>query len=386
MVGQGLEAVLALVLIIVLSRAVNKDSFGMYSLIISFISLASVTSLPGITSSLAKNISMGLRVNIFRVLQTSLKYSFLGSIFLVFVSGYFFFFRGSKILSIAILLSAAAFPFLYSFNNCAGGFLIGKKKFVQNTFFSLLNAVCITSAVGITALHSKNPLDLVIAFLLGTAFPNLLIFLLLAKNFRLNRDYSDHPNDTINYSKFLTKIGVLSMIALQIDQLTLGSLLPPETVANYRIASAFTNTTRNFEKSTGNIMLPNFVNHAEEELKRTRAKKTLALVIVGLTIGIGLIILQPFLIPLFFGTAFKNTVFWSQLMALSLIFTPVEIYFSQFLTAFEKKSTILGVSVILPTVKLILTVIFFIFFGATGVILSNAVSRTFNIMYLWKAM
>lgn len=381
LMGQIIEAVMAFLLTVVLSNFASKENFGTYSFILVLISIFSLTSLPGTVTSLALSISDAKKINLNKIFLNNFKYSLFGA-FLLTVSGYYFFLTDNNIeMFISLVVASIFFPFLFSFSNINGAYFLGKKKFKENTLFAIINSVLVTSAVCFAVVFTDNVFYFLLAYLLGTSIPHLLIYFYICSKYpKLTGD----EKETVEYAKFLTKMNFLSMIATQIDQLVLGFLVSKQSVADYRIISALTNTSKNLEKSLNTIIFSKLTEFNEKEINRQKKKRLFTLFGIGLLITLFLLIIQPFFIKLFFGEKFENTIFLAEIMITTLIFLPIEIYFSQFFNAFKKNQQIKMNTVVLPTVKVILTFGCYFIWGFNGIIFSNVLARLFNVMYYLK--
>lgn len=381
MSGQLFDAVMAFLLMVVLSRFTSKENFGIYSFILVLISLFSLSSLPGTATALSRSIGIGKKINFNNILKNNFKFSLIGSLLLILTASYYFFIEKNNEIFKLLILSSAFFPFLFSFGTLNGAYFIGKKKFGENALFTMLNSLFVTSLISLAVIFTDSVFYILLAYLLGTSIPNILIYIYLYV--KVDGDLCDEK-EVVDYAKFLTKMNFLNVVSTQIDQLILGFLVSKNSVADYRVITALSNTSKNLEKSLNNVLFSKFLDFKEADLKKYRARRILILLFAGIFISSILLVVQPFFIKVFFGENYENTIFLAEIMILTLVFLPLEIYFTQYFSAYKKNLEIKKTTIILPVVKLALTVGCYFAWGFNGVIISNVLARAFNVVFLLK--
>lgn len=382
--AQLLEIFLSLLTLLIFARLGSKSDLGTYTLILSVVSLASITSLPGTSYAVTRFISHHPTGLISPFLNESIKYSFLGSIFIFMSALFFFIIKHNFIIFITLTCAATIFPLLYSFNNCVGGYWIGKKNILANSFCSILIAVLTNLALICTMLITTSPIILFISFATSSIIPNVIIFLYITYQHHPESDYP--PTEDIAYAKFLTKSNIINNIATYFEQIIIGVFLSPLHTANFRIASSLTNTVKNFEKGIGGIIFPKFLDHDEKLFVGSHKTKTLILLICSGLLIIVLLGLQPFYIKVMFGAKYLDIINLAQIMLISILFVPIEIYYYNLFMAFKKKVQFIKSTTIIPIIKIVSILTFFYFWGLLGIALGNLIYRIFSlIIYIYVA-
>jgi O-antigen/teichoic acid export membrane protein len=373
MAGQITDALTALLLTFFLSNFTSKTTFGDYYLVISILSLISICSLPGLTTAITRSVALGFDGDYFGSLKLAFRRSLIGSGLLVITAIYFLVVNRQQ-LFLSLILSSVVFPFLYSFNSCWSGLLIGKKMFKHGFGFSLINSLTLLILTTLAVFFRPSTPFLVTSFLLGTAIPNVVIYFYL-KKIAANNQLGPETNQ---YAVFITKTNIITQLSLQIDQIAMGFFLNPIAVADYRVASSLSNVLRNFEKSATNILVPKIIEHDKEKIKQ-KIFFFLPLILLGSLVAIAvLFILQPLIIPLLFSSRYLDVISPAQIILVSLIFTPIELISYQYFLAYKKKVAILTINTIIPIVKVAATVVSLMVWGFWGVVVSTLFVRLFN--------
>ncbi len=192
---------------VLFARFFDKEIYGQYQLVLSFIAFFSFFSFPGLNPALIRSTAKGNDGDFKRSVKQALKFSPLGSLFLLGIAVYYFF-NSEEIVAYALLLSAVFFPFLFSFDKWQA-FLKGKEQFEtftkQNILVTTGKTVLIVSSI---ILFPDYLLPVITAYLVGISFFHLLLYLRTKKKIKNNLK----GEDTLKYAGFITKLGVLNTL------------------------------------------------------------------------------------------------------------------------------------------------------------------------------
>jgi O-antigen/teichoic acid export membrane protein len=313
-----------------LANYTSKNFFGSYQLIISTIGLLSFLSFPGIKDAILQSVSRGYDYSLIIGTKTAIKISFVGSFVLILLSFYYFS-KSLHSIGYSIIITAFFFPFFHSLNNYHF-FLEGKrdfkKAFLYNSFICLTNLFICFSIL----FFLKENLVLLITFILLNNFCiNYYLFLKCSKTItNLNQD-----KDLLNYGWFMTRISVLSIIALRIDKIIIGIFLGPSSLAIYSIGILFPEKIKDIIKTILSTFMPQFACK-----KMTISwNKILIVFLCGILLFILFIFSQPIIMKVFFPK-YISSIELGKLYSIGFIVIPLNSYISYFFRANKNKKAI----------------------------------------------
>src|SRR3989344_2521221 len=161
------------------ARIWPKEVFGQYSFLVSILGFAGLATLPGMSQAVTQAAAENKDGVYKKAILTAGKWSVVGSIILTLISAYYYF-SGNSNLSIAILVSALAFP-ISAAGSLFNAFLAGKKQF---RLVAIYGAVAQAASIAATAFALFRFPSLVFVALFSawsTAIANGLLTLLAGK-------------------------------------------------------------------------------------------------------------------------------------------------------------------------------------------------------------
>lgn len=363
MIRQVVDIVSGLAPLIVFSRLVSKDIFGDYQYFLALLSTISIVSLPGLNVSVFRSISRGFDGDYKKSVKISFFWSLLGIPTLLILGGHYYLI-GRTALGLSLMIASVFFPLIYA-PNTWNAFLQGKGRYdVLVGFFSVQSITNALATIGVIFFVRNNLLPIIISYLISYTFFNCFYYWKSLKYIE-NDAQSD---EGIKYGHFLTLMNVFQIIAENIDNVILGALLAPSSVAIFGIVSLIPIKARGVLKSLFTMTFPKMTRDNFTLHKLWRDNKKIILLFIGLNLLLGLIYF--FIIEkvslIFFGNNYAEfykyakvfTVFISISLPLSLL--------SWYTLAKKMTKAIVITNPIYLLLKFIITVILIYNFGVLG--------------------
>lgn len=379
--GHLFSILMGLIVIVALARMLPKQVYGEYQFILSVLGIVAIFSLPGINTAVIQSTAKG-KTSLLKATKSKFKWSFLGSLALIFVAGYFYYIQPGNLWKYFLII-ALFFPFLYSFDTY-GSFLIGRERFKENSIFTAVLYLVYAFFI-LSALFIFNSLfAVIIAYCV--AFSMVRIFLFLATRKEANIGKEDKC--VLEYGKKLTLITLIPNIAAFLDKIIIPYFLGLENLAIYAIALIIPETVKGIARNTTPLFFSRVVNLKSKELLK-KIKQNLFFIVILLVVifTIGWFLVSPTIL-LIFGEKYASSIFYSQILLVSLILTPFSQVFNTFLKAQKKSKELFYYNLLSSSTQIICFLIFIPLFGIWGAVLSKIILRVivFVLLYYYVAI
>ena len=354
------------------ARFLPKEIYGTYSYVLAWISFLGVFALTGMDTAVIQSVSRGFESSLIVGLKKKIKYGFLGTLVALLIGAYYFY-NGNQILAFSFFIAAVFIPFLNGFQ-IYNAYLIGKKEFRTSAYYAIASQIFIALVLIATIFLTKNIIYIVGAYVLANLLPNLFFFFKTKIKAETSRGNED--KEISSYGKHLSLINVFSTVASYIDQFLAFHFLGPANLATYAFATAPPEQVKGFFKGLTDLILPKFSQRSEEELKKTMMRKIIILTIfTALVVGI-YILLAPLFYKIFFPR-YLESVFLSQIFALSMLNTPSALIVGA-LTAHKKIKKLYWFNIASPLFQILILTVITPLYGLIGLILARVIARTFT--------
>lgn len=373
--GYTINIIKGVVISILMANLLSREVYGYYKYIISLFSLATVFSLGGLSTAVAQASARDNDGVFKKAIGTALRWSWIGSLCLLAFAAYYYT-KNNHLFTWSFIILALAFPW-YSISGYYAEILSGKKRFdIQTKFFSiysLLTSLAIIAAV----IFTKNVFWIVLAF----AFSDAIIggfFTWYAGKKYLKNDITDP--DSIQYGINLSLIGIVGIIAQNIDKIILPIFLGYQELAVYAIALVAPEQIKGLLKNIGPLTLPKF---AKTEINNEVKNKITSSIFKAMIPITGIIALYYFTAPWLYGLVYPlypDAIQYSRIFSLSLIVAP-SILINSFLQAHKQTKLILQDNIFYSIVQILTSVLFLYFWGLWGLIYSRVLSRLLILFY-----
>jgi len=381
--GHGVAVLAGLVLTIGFANLLSKESFGTYKFILSLAGILSSFSLTGLSSVITRSVARGF--------EGSLKIGFLANLkwsFVVFVGGFagalYYFLNDNLIVSLSILIAGSLSPFMAS-ASLYGSFLEGKKDFRRQTFYGMGRNIFPAASILTTIFFTDSPLLIILVYFVSNTLVTLLLYYRILKVYKPSEE---SESTTISYGKHLSLMNVISTISNQIDKVLVFHFLGAAPLAIYTFAIAPVDQLQAGKKFVRILALPKLSSRTAEELKISIPQKAKVFFLFSALVSVTYILLAPlfykFIFPQYIGS-----VFFSQIYALVLLFSPAML-FVETLVAHQKKKELYIINTGAPVLRIILYVILLPLYGIMGLILAlvfvKLLSTTLTIFLFKKSL
>lgn len=360
--------IFSLAVTIAFANLLPKQTLGIYNYILSIYSLLAIFTLSGMDTAIIQSIAKGKEGTVREALKSRIKWGVLGTL-ISFGMAIFYFYQGDTTFGYSFLIIAAFLPFFDSFA-IFYDILIGKKRFDAHAKYAI-GVQIITSLTIITALVlTKSLIVILLAYFASYTLSHLFFLRRTIINFPLN---TEEDPTMVQYGKSMTIIKALTSTAAYLDKILLFYYLGPVQVAIYSLALAPISKINGFLATIPSLALPRFSSTDKSLIKKTMLGKVLKFSIVVIFI----IAIYVLLTPLFFKLLFPqyiDSIFYSRLLALSLLGLPFTLFYTYFLS--QKLTNILfPYKIIAHTIQIILLFVFIHFYGLLGAVLARIASQ-----------
>lgn len=368
-----LAALLALGVSVAFANLLPVHVYGEYKYVLSILSILSLTTLPGLGTSVVRSIAKGFDGTPDAVLTTKIRWGFLGSLGSAAVALYYFY-AGNTGLSGAFLIAAVFLPFVDTLSMFAT-ILSGKKLFRVSILYEIGVQLVAASAIVLTLWYTDVLVMVLLAYF-GSYTVARYIALYIARRRYLKNTNVDHG--ALPYGLHLSAMEVLATIAESVNSLLLWFFIGPTQLATYAFAKAIPTQILGGLKKIALIALPKFASRDLPDIKETLVRRLLWLWLILFLVFVGYVLSAPFLFSVLLPK-YTDAIVYSQLAALSFLFFPKKII-GTVLNAHAKTRALYTSSILTPTVQLCTAIALIPSFGIVGAIVSELVAQCFSLV------
>lgn len=371
--GQMFSALSAFLLSIAFANLLPKETYGNYKYILSIASILSIPTLSGMTTALAQSVAKGYDGSLKLVLKTRIKWGLLSALASLILAGYYFY-QGNNILTLSFLISAIFLPLMDPFNSY-DALLVGKKLFRTSTRYNIImKAVATIGMIGTLYLTKNIFLIIFSYFILYTSLRFIFLQFTIYK-IRLN-DQQD--SKTISYGKHLSLMGVIDILAAQLDKILVFNFLGAIELGIYSFAIAMPEQIKGLLKGIQSLALPKFTQSKYRENRKSIIIKMFKLSLLVSPIIIIYIIAAPYIFKIFFPQ-YLDSVLYSQIFSISLITISASLPVT-FLQSQVATKKLWQMSLLSPTIQIFTLFIAIYFYGLIGMISARIINRFINLL------
>lgn len=380
--AKGVGMASSLLLATAMANLIPPEVFGNYKFVLSGAGVIGAFSLTGMGTGIIQAVARGYEGALRSGIMSYLKWS-LGMVAISLCVALYYFTHGNNTLALSFLLVAICNPLLISYSFFSQ-FISGKKDFRTQAIYDGI-ADFIPAIILIMALFlSENPILIILVYFASGIAINLLLHRAMIRKYRPN---SGVDPQTIPYVKHLSFMGILGKIGENIDKVLVFHYLGATPLALYAFAQTPIAQLKLLVDIPVKLAFPKLSERNFSELQKSLPRKVFLLVGIMLVIVVAYILFAPFLFKLLFPK-YVEAIIYTQILALSLVLTPVSIL-SSALVAHMKKRELYISQAILPIVKIGLFIILLPLFGIWGavwaIILSQCVTSIVFGYLFWQA-
>jgi O-antigen/teichoic acid export membrane protein len=369
--GRVFSFLASFLILMAFARFATKEIYGAYQYIISMSAMIGLISLPGLDTALTRAIAKRKEKTYFLCEKERLKFgSFAFLIFLIISLWYFL--HKNFILGFSFLIVGIFYPFLATFS-LYGVYWYAKKKFdIQNKYFVIHNLLAAITLI-LFIIFKPGIISVVFGYFFAFTFATFLFWLLTRR--KINKE-TEEEKEAISYGRHLTIMAIPGAISGQIDNVILWQFIGPAQVAIYAYALRLVERISELIPFSA-LAFPKMAekNLKADGVKRSIFDKFLKLFWFSIPFTILYILFCPIFFKIFFP-AYKESIIYSQILALTLIFSPFSFLSTAFLAEAQKRE--LYILNFAPQIlKIILFFILIPLFGIWGGVYSILISQIF---------
>ncbi|MEX0918576.1 MAG: oligosaccharide flippase family protein [Candidatus Paceibacterota bacterium] len=367
---------------IAFANLLPQEVFGNYKFIISLAAIIGAFSLTGMGVAVTQAVANGYEGAIKKGLHENLKWSW-GMIIIALTGSVYYYFNNNTLLSYGLLIIAITLPIINSFN-LTPPFLKGKKEFKKETYYSFPKTFIPPLTLLTVIFITNNPLILVAVYFGTQALITMATYYYTLYTHTLNTRLNDK---TLSFSKHLSLMGILEIIAGHIDKILLFHFIGAAPLAIYAFAIAPIREIRTLKKFIITPAFPKLSQRPISELKKTLPHRMIILFLILTGIVTAYILAAPYIYKFIFPLYLESVIF-SQVFALTLLFMPIPILVET-LTAHLKKRELYIIKTVTPLMRIILLLILLPIYGlwgAVSAILFTYVTNAIMVIWIFKRL
>lgn len=380
--SQFINGLLSFLLVIVFANLLPKETYGVYTYLLSLAGFFTVFTLSGMNAAVLQAVASGNE----GILKSSVKYQIKWNTAMTAVlfglAGYYFW-HNNYTFAVSLAILGIASPLTNALNTY-GAFLIGKKNFKLDSLFSSFSVLIYSLGMIAAVLVSKEVWWLILIYSLTTLGTNIFFYF---KTLRIYKPPEIESPETIKYGWQLTFIGFISPIVGQIDKIILINFWGPAELAIYFLARAMPDRAYLYMKELVSVGLPKLADRTIEDINAVFYKR----IFQGLAIGIlaaGIYILASPLIFKYLLPKYLESIYYSQFLSLIFIFAAPARYIGSLFTIKKMVRPVVIANLIANSFKIILYVVLGIWGGIMGLIITELIFQAAGLIIniaLWKS-
>lgn len=350
------------------ARVWPTDVYGQFAFLTSAIGFLSLTTFPAMSQIVIQGVAEGREGIYIQAIKTSLRWSIIGSLLLIFGSIYFFL-RDNLILALATFTGALFFPLL-SFNSLYGAYLNGKKEFKKAAIYSSISLITSVTATTIVLLTFPS-IPMVIFSSIGVPAITNLFF-----TFRIYSKIKDRTFDSklITLGKHLSLSQTATIGADYLDKLLIPLMLGFNNNAIYAFATIIPLQLHSFLKTFTSLSLPKIAEADDKQIKNDLFSKVIQFELILILVVIITTIFTPLAFDILFPTYKDSASFLSQIFSLSLLYFPTNILSLSLIRKREYKYIYyINLTYLASTAIALVTLI--PLYGLLGAVIAKVISR-----------
>lgn len=376
-----ISIVLATGLLVIFSRFLSPELYGVYKFILAAVGVFGVFSLTGISPAVTRSIAQGYRNSFQRGYKMQMLWG-LAPIALA-VAGFAYYYATSQHLLAWGFLVAGILAPLSSLLSLYEVPLLATRQFRRASQYAIIQVFAQSVATGLAVVLHGQVIVILVCF-----FGSVL----LVNGFFLWRlwQYEDWKNPDgqpdihlAKQAKDLSVVRALARIAKEADSLVIFQILGARDLAFYSFALLPVVKLSGTSTIVKKLGLPKLSTASLSQLQKTLPKKILFLVLVMGAVTALYIVFAPFLFKILFP-AYQEVVPMSQVLAVTVALATPSAFLYQALLAHLRTRAIYITQTVYPILKIALTFLGVALFGLWGAVAAFVVAQLvyFAMMYV----
>lgn len=315
LMGTVITGVLGILFYILVARFLGPDEFGILMISIALITMLADIANLGTDSGLIRFVGkhyqhdfnkslqfmkLGLKVKLF----VGIVIVVMGWLLVPFISDYFFQ-KQELILPLRLSLFGVFGALLFSFVTHS---IQAIQKFAVWSFINIIMNGLRLFVILVLISQSHLALDSVLVTYIIMPFLGFLIGMLFLPEFLLIKNENTIAKEFFHYNRWIAIFTIMAALSSRLDIFITGRLLSLEQVGIYSAASQVTSVVPQMIFALATVVAPKLASF-NSDIDAKKYLKKLQLFVIGLSFaGILLIPVGAYLLPLFFGSAYQQSV------------------------------------------------------------------------------
>jgi O-antigen/teichoic acid export membrane protein len=317
-IGNIISMALGMLTSVILARSVSQADVGKYQLIISYLAIAGIASLPGMNVVLNKAAAKGFDGLFYPVIKRSI-ISSCGFAVLVMIAGTYLRYSGLNPEVGLNLIFVGFFLPLQGLEKYDSVFM-GKRKFSLSRQMTIYSSIASFAVIGAIAYLTKS-IHWVIVGLFFLRALNVCLGLRLARKCMEGVAVPDSVRaDYLEQGWKQTYFSVFGIVVSQADKVILGSM-SLNMLAIYYVGSILPGRIKDQLRALFGVVMNHWAVLPSKENYGKIKSNWWKIVGTGIILSAIICLGAPVFIPMFYGEAYRDSVVVAQLLSLSLPIT-----------------------------------------------------------------
>ncbi len=368
-IGQALTIASSFALSIFFANFLPKETYGLYRYVLSILNLLLIPTLAGIDTAVMQAVARGFDATLFDGLKVKMKGGLVGS-GISLILGLYYFLQGNVPIAICFFITALFIPFTEAFD-IYNSLLNGRGGFSIYTKYNVITQIVYAVAMIIVIIFYPSLYWILATYLISNTLLNAFF---LWRTLKTNKINDQRDPEAMRYGSHMSAALFLGTLANELDKILVFHYLGAIELAVYSFSVLIADQIKGVLKNINTLAFPKFAKANIEDLKKSILPKALRFgIIIGFFV-LAYILAAPFLFKIFFPK-YLASVFYSQILALSVIGSAVAGFIYTLIESQKLQKEMYSYNVISNVISLILLVFFISNFGLLGAVYARLVSR-----------
>jgi O-antigen/teichoic acid export membrane protein len=370
---RGIQKLLGLIVIYVLVRALDQESFGEYNLVLTCVSLCSLFALPGLKNAVMQSIARKHPGTYRAAVPLGFFSSFIGSAILL-VAGLWYWVHDNQELGIAFVICALIFPFAEGITQWRG-FKTGQEDFKGIVRLEAFAIAARNLLIILAILLVPGSIILPLAIFFGVAAAQNIIQTYITSRSVSSQSLAEEGS--LSYGFKLSLYKGFDTVATQLDRFLIFFLLSPVSLALFVAALKVPELIKGLIIDIAVVLGPRFAKHKSYKAHIDKALKIFSLVVGATIVTIAFTIL-PRLFILIFGESYSEAIPYAQALMCSYAISNNAQFKVRFIKSQLDSKSVREISIVMALSRIILSVCLIPTLGLLGAVISIFSVRVIN--------
>jgi len=361
-----------------------KETYGIYSYLISLASSVGFLTLSGIGPGIVRAIATGEERVMQYAMRLQLSYNFM-AVIAIMIAAFYYGVKGNFIFAVSLAFLALALPLSEAFH-AYEHVLIGKKRFDTLAIIASLSTIGSAFATVTTLLITDNVVILISVFSTMSLGPNIIAYYLVKKRLPKGAPAPEAKQELKRTAFHITGAGIIGTVANYLDKIILFQVAGPAPLAVYGFAVAGPERLKGLIKNWMSIILPRLAERDAKEIHAMFYKRLGLSMLMGGALALSYILLSPYLFR-WFLPKYLDSILYSQVYALGLIVIPVLVYIGNIFYSQNMLRAIYTSSTGIQILRIVLLLILGWRWQAWGLVAAWLITQVLSVIYciyIWE--